>query len=470
MSRTTPQESADVFGPDSILRRLVGQARWALPVVRATLLEAAHPQIGAALMEHSTFLTHPWRRLRNTATSARRILDPDPRVRDREVVRLNRLHARMSGTDAQGRPYDATDRDARAWVVATLFESTVTMCRLGGEVLDADAMRRLYDEHRTFLALIDGGSDRLPATLPEFWPYYDHVVEHRLENNEAVGVILYRLLADVPAPPALRARPELWVMGRSVAGPLATAIIVASLPESFSRRVALPDLPGARTLMRSTYLAAALATRYLPESLTRVETFMGLAGAGADPWASVRRQAGKAAALVRLLTPAAEDDGETVRSADRFFAEVLDQTGDGYLRWPDLAAMAREVATRLDLGEHDEERLFQAYAAWWRELQTALDGDGDGRVTRHEYAAAAASLPGSGLIKVADVLFDVTDADDDGAIDADEYHNLFRTAFQRDLADGGGTSYSRGAFVRQFVSFMSGQQHSSAYASLLSQA
>lgn len=470
MSRTTPQESVDVFGPDSILRRLVGQARWGLAVVRATLLEAAHPQIGAALMEHSTFLTHPWRRLRNTVTSARRILDPDPRVRDREVARLNRLHARMSGTDAQGRPYAATDPDARAWVLATLFESTVTMCRLGGEVLDADAMRRLYDEHRTFLALIDGDSDRLPATLPEFWPYYDHVVEHRLENNEAVGVILYRLLADVPAPPALRARPELWVVGRSVAGPLATAITIASLPESFSRRVALPDLPGARTLMRSTYLAAALATRCLPDSLTRVETFMGLLGAGADPWESVRRQAGKAAALVRLLTPAAEDDGEAVRSADRFFTEVLDQTGDGYLRWPDLAAMAREVATRLDLGEHDEERLFQAYAAWWRELQTALDGDGDGRVTRHEYAAAAASLPGSGLIKVADVLFDVTDADDDGVIDADEYRNLFRTAFHRDLGDSDGTGYSRGGFVRQFVSFMSGQQHSSAYASLLSQA
>lgn len=470
MSRTTPPESADPFGPDSILRRLVGQARWGLAVVRATLLEAAHPQIGAALVEHSTFVTHPWRRLRNTVTSARRVLDPDPRVRDREVARLNRLHARMSGTDAQGRPYDATDPDARAWVVATLFESTVAMCRLGGEVLDADAMRRLYDEHRAFLALIDGGNDRLPATLPEFWPYYDHVVEHRLENNEAVGVILYRLIADLPAPPALRARPALWAMGRSVASPLATAITIASLPESFSRRIALPDLPGARTLMRSTYLTAALATRYLPDSLTRVDTFMGLFDAGADPWESVRRQAGKAAALVRLLTPAAEDDDETVRSADRFFTEVLDQTGDGYLRWPDLAAMAREVATRLDLGEHDEERLFQAYAAWWRELQTALDRDGDGRVTRHEYAAAAAALPGSGLIKVADVLFDVTDADDDETIDADEYHHLFRTAFHRDLTDSGGGSYSRGAFVRQFVSFMSGQQHSSAYASLLTEA
>ncbi|MFB4270957.1 oxygenase MpaB family protein [Nonomuraea sp. GTA35] len=470
MSQTTPQDGADVFGPDSLLRRLVNEARWSLAVTRATLLEAAHPQIGAALMENSTFLTHPWRRLRNTTTSSRRLLDPDPRVRDREAARLNRLHARMSGTDAHGRPYDATDPEARAWVVATLFESTVTMCRLSGDKLDAEAMRRLYDEHRTLLALIDGTGDHLPATLPEFWPYYDDVVEHRLENNEAVGVILYRLFANVPAPPVLRAHPAVWTAGRAVAGPVAAAITIASLPEAFSRRVALPDLPGARTLMQSVYLSAALATRYLPQSWTRVEFVMGLldpSGEGAGPWQAVRRRAGKAAALARLLTPAADEDHQAVRSADRFFAEVLDQTGDGYLRWPDLAAMAREIATRLDLGEQEEDRLFQAYAAWWRELQTALDRDEDGRVTRDEYAAAAARLPGSGLIKIADVLFDVTDTDDDERIDVGEYQNLFRTAFHRDLTGNAG-GYSRSAFVRQFVSFMSGQQHSSAYTSLLS--
>ncbi|QYC44220.1 hypothetical protein Nocox_33250 [Nonomuraea coxensis DSM 45129] len=471
MSHTIPQDAVDVFGPDSLLRRLVHEARWGLAVTRATLLEAAHPQIGAALMENSTFLTHPWRRLRNTATSSRRLLDPDPRVRDREAARLNRLHSRMSGVDAQGRPYDATDPAARAWVVATLFESTVTMCRLSGEALDAEAMRRLYEEHRTFLTLIDGTSDHLPATLREFWPYYDDVVEHHLENNEAVGVILYRLFATVPAPPVLRGYPAVWTAGRAVAGPMATAVIIASLPEAFSRRVALPDLPGARTLMQTTYLGAALATRYLPESWTRAEFFMGLldpSPKGAGPWESVRRRAGKAAALARLLTPAAGggEDEPATRSADRFFADVLDQTGDGYLRWPDVAAMAREIATRLDLGEQEEERLFQAYAAWWRELQTALDGDGDGRVTRYEYAAAAARLPSTGLVRIADVLFDVTDVDDDEKIDAEEYLNLFRTAFHRDLT-GNGDSYSRAAFVRQFVSFMSGQQHSNAYVSLL---
>ncbi|MFG1879601.1 oxygenase MpaB family protein [Sphaerisporangium sp. NPDC049003] len=472
MNQTTAQETVDVFGPDSMLRRLVNEARWGLAVTRATVLEAAHPQIGTALINNSTFVTHPWRRLRNTLASTQRMIDPDRHVRSREAARLNRLHARISGTDPQDRHYDAMDAEARAWVIATLFESAVTMYRLSGESLAAPAVERLYTEFRTLLALLEGGdSDQLPATAQEFWPYYDDMVNHHLENTEAVRVILYRLFADVPAPPLLRGHPAVWAAGRAVAGPVAAAITIASLPESFCRRVALPDLPGARALMHGAYLTTGLATRLLPNGWMNVGSFMSLLDpdrtGGSGPWENIRRKAGQAAAMLRLITPAPDEVDQVTRSADRFFAEVLDQTGDGHIAWPDLAAMAREIATRLDLDEQDEDRLYKAYAGWWRELQTNLDTDGDGRVTRQEYAASAASLPSSGLVKIADVLFDVTDVDDDETIDAREYQTLFRTAFHRDLT-GGGDSYSRSAFVRQFLFFMSGQRHSVAYDSLLS--
>jgi uncharacterized protein (DUF2236 family) len=471
MTQTTAEETVDVFGPDSMLRHLINDARWGLAVTRATVLEAAHPQIGTALMENSTFVTHPWRRLRNTLASTQRILDPDHHVRDRETARLNRLHARISGTDPQGRRYDAMDAKARAWVVATLFESTVTMYRLSGESLDGPALEQLYAEFRTFLTLLEGNSDQLPATLQEFWPYYDDMIDHHLENTEAVRVILYRLFANVPAPPLLRSHPAVWAAGRTVAGPVAAAITIASLPESFCRRIALPDLPGARALMHAAYMTAGFATRLLPSNWVTVGSFMSLLNpdhaSGSGPLATVRHKAGQAAAMLRLITPAPDKVDQATRSADRFFAEVLDQTGDGHLAWPDLAAMAREIATRLDLDEQDEERLYNAYAAWWRELQTNLDTDGDGRVTRQEYAASAVTLPSRGLVKIADVLFDVTDTDDDQAIDLQEYQRLFRTAFHRELT-GRADSYSRSAFVTQFLSFMSGQQHSVAYDSLLS--
>ncbi|MGW6392944.1 oxygenase MpaB family protein [Streptomyces sp. NPDC055103] len=485
-TRTAPDE-ADLFGPELQFHALFDDPRWALAMIRATVLEAAHPQIGAALVDNSTFVAHPWRRLRNTFLSMRRMFDADPAVREREAARLNRLHTRMSGSDSRGRAYDAMDRATRAWVIATLFESGVTMCRLSGQPLDQDTMERMYAEYRSFLAALDGDAGELPEDLHDFWRYFDRVVENELENTEAARVILYRLFDHLPAPALLDGAPTLWAAGRAVAGPLLGAITVASLPEAYRRRACLPEMPGAATLMQGAYLTAGLA-RFLPGGWINAETIievLSLRPGSDDPRArtvtALRARMKRASALLRLLAPLGGDNdpdpgpepsaatGEGRRSAEEFFRQVLDQTGDGYLDWPDLAAMARELSTRLDLDEPEETRLYDAFAAWWRELQAALDTDGDGRVSVEEYAASVPSLAGPALIRVAEVLFDATDKDGSGTIDADEYQALFRTAFHRDLTATGG-AYSRSAFVGDFLSFMSGRRTSTLYDPLLADA
>ncbi|MCQ6551667.1 oxygenase MpaB family protein [Streptomyces sp. C10-9-1] len=486
-----PAGGPDLLGPDSHFGAFFDDPRWALALIRATVLEAAHPQVGAALVANSTFVAHPWRRLRNTLLSLRRMFDADPAVREREAARLNRLHGRMSGSDSRGRAYDAMDRPTRAWVVATLFESAVTMCRLSGQPLDGDAVERLYAEHRAFLAVLDGDASELPEDLPGFWRYFDRVVENELENTEAARVILFRLFDHLPAPALLDGAPTLWAAGRAVAGPLLGAITVASLPEPYRRRACLPEMPGARSLMQGAYLAAGLA-RFLPEGWLDAESairLLTLSPGDEDPQsrtaAALHSRMKRASALLRLLTPLGEGSGgdpaptarpasaagrgEDRRSAEEFFRQVLDQTGDGYLDWPDLAAMARELCTRLDLDEPEETRLYDAFAAWWRELQAALDADGDGRVSAEEYAAAVPSLAGPALIRVAEVLFDATDKDGSGTIDADEYRALFRTAFHRDLTGGDGVC-GRSAFVGDFLSFMSARRTSTPYDSVLADA
>ncbi|MFE5207706.1 oxygenase MpaB family protein [Streptomyces sp. NPDC056600] len=468
-------------------RAFFDDPRWALAVIRATVLEAAHPQVGAALAENSTFVAHPWRRLRNTFLSMRRMFDADPAVRERETARLNRLHARMSGSDSRGRAYDAMDRPTRAWVVATLFESAVTMCRLSGQPLDQDTMEHMYAEYRAFLAALDGDAGELPVDLNDFWRYFDRVVEEELEDTEAARVILFRLFDHLPAPALLAGAPTLWAAGRAVVGPLLGAITVASLPGPYRRKAGLPETPGAPTLMQGAYLAAGL-TRFLPkgwiDATTIIEILSSPPGghaAKAGTASALRTRVKRAAALLRLVTPLGDDTdpepapptttatGEGRRSAEEFFRQVLDQTGDGHLDWPDLAAMARELATRLDLDEPEETRLYEAFAAWWRELQASLDTDGDGRVSIDEYAAAVPSLAGPALIRVAEVLFDVTDKDGSGAIDAHEYRALFRTAFHRDLATTDG-AYGRSAFVGDFLSFMSGRRANTPYDPLLADA
>ncbi|NUV78315.1 oxygenase MpaB family protein, partial [Streptomyces fungicidicus] len=420
---TGTADETPLFASEPQFRAFFDDPRWALAIIRATVLEAAHPQVGAALADNSTFVAHPWRRLRNTFLSMRRMFDADPAVREREAARLNRLHARMSGSDTRGRSYDAMDRATRAWVVATLYESAVTMCRLSGQPLDQDTMERMYAEYRAFLAALDGDAGELPEDLNDFWRYFDRVVEDELENTEAARIILYRLFDHLPAPALLDGAPTLWAAGRAVVGPLLGAITVASLPEPYRRKAGLPDMPGAPTLMQGAYLAAGL-TRFLPEGWIDAESIietLSLSPDSDDPRArtvtALRARMKRASALLRLLTPLSVDTdpdpvpatsaaAEDRRSAEEFFRQVLDQTGDGHLDWPDLAAMARELATRLDLDEPEETRLYDAFAAWWRELQAALDTDGDGRVSADEYAAAVPSLAGPALIRVAEVLFD----------------------------------------------------------------
>ncbi|MER8068223.1 oxygenase MpaB family protein [Streptomyces sp. NPDC094034] len=475
-----------MFGPDAQFHRFFNDPRWALAVLRATVLEAAHPQIGAALIDNSTFVAHPWRRLRNTLVSLQRMFGADEDTRRREAARLNRLHARLSGTDARNRPYDAMDPKVRAWVVATLFESSVTMCRLSGQPLDRTTMEQLYAEFQAYLMALGDQGGHLPPTLKEFWQYYDHTVQEELEDTEALRVILYKLFDHLPAPPLLHGLPTVWAAGRALAGPVLGTITVASLPEPFRRRAGLPEIPGAQALMQSAYLGVGLA-RFLPDSWLRTEnitSLLYLSPDSDDPRAAtlneLRGRMKRAGALFRLVNPFPAEHGpaggdgprrsaEARWSAEEFFTAVLDQTGDGYLDWPDLAAMARELSSRLDLDEPEETKLYNAYAEWWRELQAALDLDGDGRVSKEEYAAAVPSLAGPALIRVAEVLFSVTDTDGNQCIDADEYRTLFRTGFRRTMTDADAT-YSRGAFVKDFLSFMSGRRRSTAFDPLLAEA
>lgn len=214
--------------------------------------------------------------------------------------------------------------------------------------------------------------------------------------------------------------PTLWAAGRALIGPLLGAITVASLPEPYRRKAGLPEMPGAPTLMQGAYLTAGF-TRFLPEGWINAET------------------------IIETLSLSPDSDDPRARTMSALRARM--KRGGG----PE-----RELATRLDLDEPEETRLYDAFAAWWRELQTALDTDGDGRVSADEYATAVPSLAGPALIRVAEVLFDATDKDGSGTIDADEYRTLFRTAFHRDLAITNDT-FGRSAFVGDFLSFMSGR-------------
>ena len=464
-------DTSQAATPYPLMRDLSRELGWGLAVVRGAVLQAALPQIAAALTDQSTFVTHPWRRLHNTMISMQRQVDERPEVREREVARLNRLHARIQGVGADGATYSGLDPEARAWVIASLFESTVTMRRTGGRPLGWEAQQQLYAEFRQMLTSFGDDPAVLPEQFAHFWPYYEQMLSERLEHTDAVDSVLYRLFDTVPPPPLLRDQRTAWAALRSIAGPMAARITVASLPPTFRERVQISAPVLSDALMVGAYRGTGLAAWALP-GLTNPWALADFLDSEGDQPASpvfgaLLRGASALTSVVRAARPhaaaARPDQGPAAWSAQRFFTHVLDQTGDGTVSWPDLAALAREIASRLDLDADREADVFAAFNDWWQELHTALDADGDGVISMQEYADGSTTLPVPALVHLAEVLFDTTDTDHSGTISAEEYHRLLHTGFSHELAATRDGDLTKAAFTTEFLHFMAGRRPSTAW-------
>ncbi|MFJ2738341.1 oxygenase MpaB family protein [Streptomyces sp. NPDC087440] len=447
-------------GPGSLSWKYLGQARMLLVTGRALVLEAALPAGGAALARHSTYRTRPLRRLELTLDSLQRLTYGDEDTREREVARIRRAHRHINGTDEQGRPYDGLDDTSRAWIMLTLFDAMVTMERLGGKPLAPADEARLYDEWRTVTLAFGIGEDTIPADLAAHHTYFAHMVEEGLEDNPEVRHLLGALYASVRRPPFLARCPApVWEALVKVGAVVMGSVLRADLPAPYRARLGLRAGRGDRAaswlLHRTAALLMAalpLAYRYLPLASA------ALRGGPLEPRAARRP--------LPVQRGGGAEDPRPVR-VGRFFDDVLDQTGDGFITREDLQAMVRTVCWHQDLTDDREQQVYRAFDAWWEQL-AAMDGDGDGRVSRDEFVTGTLTdqdrTPDhvrEGLPHAMGALFDVADVDGGGQLDMTEYRRLFGSklhpadlnrGFQELDADGDG-EISRAEFLAALTDF-----------------
>jgi len=129
------------FPPHSAAWQVHGSVSTFLGGIRALLLQSLHPLALAGVDGHSSYREDPFGRLHRTGAFIAATTFGSAAMAQSTVDAISRLHDRVAGTAADGRPYAATDPELLTWVHIALIDSMLDAYQRYGTFgpLDADA-------------------------------------------------------------------------------------------------------------------------------------------------------------------------------------------------------------------------------------------------------------------------------------------------------------------------------------------
>ena len=224
------------FAEDRPIRRVHGDTSMYIGGIRALLLQSLHPLAMAAVAQHSDYRGDPWGRLQRTSyflavTTFGRTGDAHE-----AIARVRAVHRHITGTAADGRPYQASDPHLLTWV----------------HIAEADSFLRAYVSFGT-RPLDAAGRDGYVADMARIGAELGVPDPPRTEAELAERIQGYRgeLAATPEAREAARfllLRPPVPAAARVPYGVLAAAA-VSLLPDWARRPLRLPRLPVTETVL-----------------------------------------------------------------------------------------------------------------------------------------------------------------------------------------------------------------------------
>jgi len=197
------------LGPDSLTWKYFGDWRGMLQGPWAGSMQNMHPQLGAAVQQHSIFFTERWPRLmRSLYPIGGVVFDGDRAPATGAEVRD--YHVDIKGVDDQGRRYHALNPDVFYWAHATFFVGTLIVAeRFCGGITEAEK-RQLFDEHKQWYSMYGMSMRPVPDTWEDFEVYWAQMCTEVLEDNWATRAVLD--LSALPKPPFAGWLPD-WAWG-----------------------------------------------------------------------------------------------------------------------------------------------------------------------------------------------------------------------------------------------------------------
>jgi uncharacterized protein (DUF2236 family) len=177
------------LGPGSLTWKYFGDWRGMLQGPWAGSMQNMHPQLGAAVEEHSTFTREPWQRvLRSLYPIGGVVFDGDRAPVTGAEVR--EYHTDIKGVDAKGRRYHALNPDVFYWAHSTFFVGTILVADKFCGGITEDEKRQLFDEHVAWYRMYGMSMRPVPETWEDFQVYWDHMCRNVLEDNKATRDVL----------------------------------------------------------------------------------------------------------------------------------------------------------------------------------------------------------------------------------------------------------------------------------------
>jgi uncharacterized protein (DUF2236 family) len=169
---------AGVFGPNSLMWRINGEAAIFLGAGRALLLQIAHPWVAAAIRDHSKAFADPVGRFHRTFQLFFTLVFG---TLEQAITAARRLHTRHAairgvlsedvGVFPKGTPYDANDVASLRWVHGTLIETALMAHDLVLPTLTDQERERYYGESCLLAGLFGIPRTALPSDWNAFVAY-----------------------------------------------------------------------------------------------------------------------------------------------------------------------------------------------------------------------------------------------------------------------------------------------------------
>ena len=158
-------EAVGLFGPGSISWRVDRELVVLAGGSCALLMQAAHPAVAAAVVEHSTYATDPFGRLMRTLESSFDVVFGTRSTAEAAIARVNAIHASVRGRMPDGSRYTALDPEALLWVHATLVDTALRVYGRFVGSLSPEAEQAYHDECGRIAVRLGVPERALPPTI-----------------------------------------------------------------------------------------------------------------------------------------------------------------------------------------------------------------------------------------------------------------------------------------------------------------